>query len=132
MIWANYDVAGNDQTSQEVDLSCNYLGTMLMNIVGAPLSDYQKAQLSLREALPAINTTGYCDADGIWYLSEAARNSVEGMSQAGADATEARRRLSLMQYLKLFDHGDGIFTKTLQSAANETDPNLDPGTTKIK
>ena len=132
VIWANYDVAGNDQTSQEVDLSCNYLGTMLMNIVGAPLSDYQKAQLSLREALPAINTTGYCDADGIWYLSEAARNSVEGMSQAGADATEARRRLSLMQYLKLFDHGDGIFTKTLQSAANETDPNLDPGTTKIK
>ena len=43
-----------------------------------------------------------------------------------------RRDLSLIQYLKLFGHGDGIFIKTLQSAANETDPNLAPGTTKIK
>ncbi|OUP10520.1 LTA synthase family protein [Collinsella sp. An2] len=131
VIWANYDVAGSDQTSQELDLSTNYLGTMLMNVIGAPLTDYQKAQLSLREALPAINTTGYCDSNGTWHLSEAAQNT-DGMSQAGIDATEARRRLSYMQYLKLFDHGEGIFTKTLQSAANETDPNLDPGTTKIK
>lgn len=47
-------------------------------------------------------------------------------------AAKAREDLAKMQYLKLFDHGDGVYTKTLQGAANETNPNLAPGTTKIK
>ncbi len=136
VIWANYDVAGRDQESTTKDISVNYLGSYLMDLIGAPLTDYQKAALAVQTDLPAINTTGFCDSTGTWYLSDAATTAAT--DDAGAQAAEAvraikaRQDLSLMQYLKLFDHGDGIFTKTLQGAANETDPNLDPGTTKIK
>ena len=129
VIWANYDLAGSSQTSETQDVSSNFLGALMMDLIGAPLTDYQKAQLALRSEMPAINATGYEDKDGTWYLTG---TSGDGLSAAGVAATEARRNLSKMQYLMLFGHGDGIFTKTLQSAANETDPNLAPGTTKIK
>ena len=56
IIWANYDVAGCDQTSETDDLSTNYLSTQLMQLIGAPLTDYQKAHVTLRESLPAINS----------------------------------------------------------------------------
>ncbi len=56
IIWANYDVAGCDQTSEVDDLSTNYLSTQLMQLIGAPLTDYQKAHMTLRESLPAINS----------------------------------------------------------------------------
>ena len=69
IIWANYDVAGCDQTSEVDDLSTNYLSTQLMQLIGAPLSDYQKAHMTLRESLPAINSVGYEDASLRWALS---------------------------------------------------------------
>ena len=62
IIWANYDVAGCNQTSEVDDLSTNYLSTQLMQLIGAPLTDYQKAHMTLRESLPAINSVGYEDA----------------------------------------------------------------------
>ena len=69
IIWANYDVAGCDQTSEVDDLSTNYLSTQLMQLIGAPLTDYQKAHMTLRESLPAINSVGYEDASLRWALS---------------------------------------------------------------
>ena len=130
VIWANYDVAGNSQTSENIDTSINYLGALMKQLIGAPLTDYEKAQLTTRESMPAINTTGFCDARGTWYLT--GTNADETTTEAGDAAVNTRYDLSMIQYLKLFGHGDGIFTKTLQGAANETDPNLAPGTTKIK
>ncbi len=130
-IWANYDVAGRTQESETVDISSNFLGAYLLDLIGAPLSDYQKAQLSLRDVMPAINVVGYQDSTGTWLLSESASQSTESMSDAAAAATKAREDLAKMQYLKLFDHGDGFYTKTLQSAANETNPNITPGTTNV-
>ena len=130
VIWANYDVAGNSQTSENIDTSINYLGALMKQLIGAPLTDYEKAQLAARESMPAINTTGFCDARGTWYLTGTSAD--ETTTEAGDAAVNTRYDLSLIQYLKLFGHGDGIFIKTLQSAANETDPNLAPGTTKIK
>lgn len=137
IIWANYDVAGNDQTSADDDMSTNYLGTELMNLIGAPLTDYQKAQLVLRQALPAINTTGFLDSAGSVYLS-----SVKSDDGASSDpsmpastlqqALEARLQYSQIQYYELFGDGKDVYTKLHQSAANETDPNLAPGTTQIK
>lgn len=104
-----------------------------MNLIGAPLSDYQKAQLSLRESMPAINIIGYQDSNGSWYLTGTDTSGDGGsLSDALAAASKAREDLAKMQYLKLFDHGDSVFTKTLQGAANETNPNLAPGTTKIQ
>ena len=65
-IWANYDIAGNDQISLRDDLSTNALGAKLMEIIGAPLTDYQKATLAVRSEVPAINSVGYRGADGLW------------------------------------------------------------------
>lgn len=128
IIWANYDVAGNDQTSEVDDLSVNYLGAKLMEVIGAPLSTHQKALMSLREALPAINTTGFEDADGTWYLT----GDDTGDTLAAQAANAARKDYAIMQYYEMFYDGKSIYTKRKQSAANETDPNLDPGTTQIK
>ena len=100
-----------------------------MNLIGAPLTDYQKAQLALRESMPAINMIGYQDQTGAWHLSSAAD---EPATEAFSAAQKAREDLAKMQYLKLFDHGDSVYTKTLQGAANETNPNLAPGTTNVK
>ena len=47
-------------------------------------------------------------------------------------ALEARMQYAQIQYLELFGDGKDVYTKQHQSAANETDPNLAPGTTKIK
>lgn len=128
IIWANYDVAGNSQTSEVDNLSVNFLGSKLMEVIGAPLSTYQKALLSLREALPAINTTGFQDSTMRWYLSN--QSEADGNTSLQA-AIDARNDYATMQYYELFYDGKSIYTKRKQSAANETDPNLDPGTTKI-
>ena len=131
IIWANYDVAGSSQTSHEEDLSSNYLSSELMNLIGAPLTDYQKAHLSLRQSLPALNSVGYEDAQGRWLLSSS--KSDETYSDTIAAACEkARSDYHAMQYYMMFGNGKDIYTKHYQDAANETDPNLAPGTTKIK
>lgn len=135
-IWANYDVAGNNQDSQIDDLSTNYLGTEMMNIIGAPLTDYQKAQITLRRDLPAINTTGYLDSAHTIYLSSTKSDNnasdVPGMETTLQKALEARSEYAQIQYYELFGDGKNVYTKLRQSAANETDPNLAPGTTQIK
>ena len=131
IVWANYDVAGRAQDGTETDTSSNYLGSMLMNLIGAPMSDYQKAHMTLREAMPAVNATGYEDRNLQWYL---ASQNAEGaaLTPAETDADTAHADLAKMQYYKLFGNGKDVYTKHAQSAANETDPNLAPGTTKVK
>ena len=65
-IWANYDVAGTSGMTS-ADVSVNFLGATLLETIGAPLSDYQKAQLQLSEQLPLVNANGYMASDGTWY-----------------------------------------------------------------
>lgn len=128
IIWANYDVAGCNQTSEVDDLSTNYLSTQLMQLIGAPLTDYQKAHMTLRESLPAINSVGYEDASLRWALS----SNVTGDDAEAAAATKAREDYAKMQYYEMFRDGKNVYTEHFQTEANETDPNLAPGTTKIK
>lgn len=131
IIWANYDVAGNSQTSHEEDLSSNYLSSELMKLIGAPLTDYQKAHLTLRQSLPALNSVGYEDSQDRWLLSSS--KSDEAYNDTIAAACEkARSDYHAMQYYMMFGDGKDVYTKHCEDAANETDPNLAPGTTKIK
>lgn len=130
IIWANYDVAGNDQTSQVDDLSSNYLAAKLMQLIGAPMTNYEKAQIVIRRDLPAINATGYENRNGVWELATAVVD--EAADEAAKSADEAKANLATMQYYQMFKDGKSIYTKHFQAAANETNPNLDPGTTKIK
>lgn len=133
IVWANYDVAGRDQESKVDDLSINYLGSSMMDLIGAPMTNWEKAHITLREALPAINATGFEDKSLRWYLSSAATKPEDyPAGSAAAEAIEARSDLAKMQYFMMFRDGKDIYAKTFQAAANETDPNLAPGTTKIK
>ena len=70
LIWANYDVAGNDQVSAVQETSPSYLGAMLKNMIGAPLTDYERASLGARLAMPSVSLMGYEAADGTWCAAE--------------------------------------------------------------
>ena len=105
----------------------------MMNLIGAPMTNWEKAHITLREVLPAINATGFEDKSLRWYLSSAATKPEDyPAGSAAAEAIEARSDLAKMQYFMMFRDGKDIYAKTFQAAANETDPNLAPGTTKIK
>ena len=121
-VWANYDVAGNAQTSQQIDTSTNYLAALMMQAIGAPLTESQEAELALRKQLPLVNVIGYQGADGVWHLNGQEDDSL---------ATELYNQLWAMQYRALFDNGEPVFTLSQQTEANETNPNLAPGTTAV-
>ena len=69
-IWANYDIAGVEQKSSVQDASADMLGAMTLNLIGAPLSSYEKARVMEREGIVAINAFGYLGADGVWYAPD--------------------------------------------------------------
>ena len=91
IVWANYDVAGREDM-QMTNLSTNFLAAEALHAVGAPLTTYQQAQLSLREDLPIINLIGYCDVDGTW------RSQGED-----SPSRPARQDLALLQHRHLFE-----------------------------
>lgn len=70
LMWANYDVEGNAQNSMQLDLSADVMGSLALGAIGAPLNDYQKAQLSANKHIKAMNPHGYLGADGIWYTPD--------------------------------------------------------------
>ena len=130
VIWANYDVAGNDQVSEEQDISVNYLNALLMEVIGAPLSDYQKALLAIQEDLPLVTSVLYADSDMTLYLKGTDVDEDDG--QEAVSAADAWVDLWNMQYYQMFYDGKDVFTSNYQDEPNETDPNEDPGTTLIK
>ena len=88
IIWANYDVAGNNQTSTYRDTSVDVLGTIMLNAIGAPVNDYQASQLAVNQQILATNLNGYLGADGTWYTPE----------QQGPYA-DLYHKMSLVEYL---------------------------------
>lgn len=62
-LWANYDIP----EAEGVELSLNYLSTLLMVTANLPLTGYQKFLSELQEVAPVINTVGIRDAQGNWY-----------------------------------------------------------------
>ena len=89
LVWANYDVAGQDQKSEARDLSVDNFAAQVLSAVGAPLTDYQKAQLATGEDILATNLHGYLGADGVWYAAE----DEEGPYRAAYD------KMALVEYL---------------------------------
>lgn len=65
-LWANYDVAGRAQTSTRVDASASNVVALALDAIGAPLSDYQKAQVMAYDEVPALSLAGVRDAEGAW------------------------------------------------------------------
>ena len=62
-IWANYDI--KEQT--DVDISINYLSTLLMKTAGLELSEYQDYLWEIHEQLPVVTANFYMDTDGNIY-----------------------------------------------------------------
>ena len=62
-IWANYDIE-----EKEIDkLSANYLSTLVLDVAGVELTEYNKYLLNLSQTLPVIDTVGYIDAQGNYF-----------------------------------------------------------------
>ncbi|MBQ6410537.1 MAG: LTA synthase family protein, partial [Atopobiaceae bacterium] len=86
VIWANYDVAGNDQVGAVLDTSTGFLSSMLLDYMGAPLTSYQKAKLLLQRSVPAVFAYGYLTSDGSWHALN--------------ESMEPRDDLARIQYLE--------------------------------
>lgn len=105
IVWANYDVAGNDQVSEFSDVSASFLASEVLQKIGAPLTDFQKAHLELRRVLPEISAACYEDAEGTWHLPGV---------DSGVEATDkARADFATLQYYRLFRDGKDIYCSHL-------------------
>lgn len=67
IIWANYDLGV--ETEQNLDMSVNYLGAHLLQLLGIQ-NEYTGYLLNLAKEIPVINTVGYQTADGNWHELE--------------------------------------------------------------
>lgn len=113
VVWANFDIAGCDQVSEVDDVSASFLASEVAQLIGAPLTSFQKAHIELRRALPEISAACYEDAAGGWFLPNV---------DCGIDATDqARADFATMQFYDLFRDGQGIYSSQLQD-----EPNVDP------
>ena len=65
-LWANYDVVGCEQVSERVDASAANVVALALHALGAPLTDYQKAQVVAYDEVPAMSVMGVRDASGTW------------------------------------------------------------------
>ena len=66
MIWANYDI----DEAEGIDISANYLSSLLMDTAGLKKTAYQDYLTSLREQLPVL-TANYCyDEEGNFYSAD--------------------------------------------------------------
>ena len=103
IVWANYDVAGTDETRWE-QASTSTLGAVMADAVGAPLTTYQKAAMGARLEMPAINLFAYEDNQGFWHNSlptEEAENPMPAEAvYAYERANDAFEKLSRVQYLE--------------------------------
>lgn len=70
VIWANYDVAGNAQENDKQFTAASSLASHMLDVIGAPLTDFQKAQIILGEKLPGVSHYTTLGPDGNWYFPD--------------------------------------------------------------
>lgn len=63
VIWANYDIP---EATVE-DISSNYLSTLLLQVAGLEMTDYNEYLAALYQELPVIDSVGYKGRDGNYY-----------------------------------------------------------------
>ena len=94
-LWANYDIP----EAEGVELSLNYLSSLLVDTANLPMTGYQKFLTRLRETVPAVNTVGILDAGGTWY----------GENEAlPADLEEAIETYKVLLYNNIFDKSNRL------------------------
>lgn len=63
VIWANYDIP----EAQIEKMSSNYLSTLLLQVAGLELTDYNRFLAAMYQEIPVINTVGYIDSQDNYY-----------------------------------------------------------------
>ena len=103
VIWNNYDVPKDETVGLT---SVNYLGAMLVEEAGLPLSGYQKFLLNQQKTIPALAAGAYIDRNGTYH------------SWAGLDQDEENRGkindYNTLEYNHLIDgknRADEVFQK---------------------
>ena len=59
-IWTNYDIPEKEVPA----ISLNFLSTLVMQVAGLPMTEYQMYLSDLYELYPVVTTMGICDKDG--------------------------------------------------------------------
>lgn len=67
VVWANYDVGGYAPKNADEEISLDMLAARTLDAIGAPTTDYQAAQLDIRNSIRALSTKSYLGADNKWY-----------------------------------------------------------------
>ena len=62
-IWCNYDI----EEAYYDSISVNYLSTLAMEVAGVEMPAYNQYLSKLYGTLPAVNSLGYKDAEGLWH-----------------------------------------------------------------
>lgn len=114
LIWANYDVAGSESLDSDQDLSTNYLGAVLMDAIGAPMTDYEKANMAMHDHITAINVIGYEAEDGTFCYAE-----------EGDPDYSYYQDLEKMQYMTFFDYERENGLWLMSTSPGVTDPKED-------
>ena len=65
IIWTNYP-----SETKEEDISCNYLGSSILEKAGVQITEYEQFLANLKEELPIIGVGAVCDKDGNWYTMD--------------------------------------------------------------
>ncbi len=89
IIWSNYDL--NAEAEAPSDVSLNYLGGIVMDLAGIPLTPFQMWQKDLIAEYPTINAFSYTDASGVLN------------SAAGINKLPMLNTLSQIQYNLIID-----------------------------
>lgn len=89
-IWANYEIAGYRE-SKISESSPSLLAPQILNTIGAPLTDYQKAVLGASNGVASLSQEGYLGIDGIWY-------AVNDMKSAYATTIDKWRRVQYLEF----------------------------------
>lgn len=111
-IWANYDI----EEADGMEISTNYLGTLLMQTAGLELSDYQEYLWTIHEKLPVITANFYKDADGNLYACNDASDRSDEPSDAvdGGEIPASYQNLlddyASLQYNHLFDEANRVMS----------------------
>ena len=90
VLWANYDIP----EAQNVNISMNYLSTLLLQQTNLPLSGYQTFLADLMEEVPVIHATGYWTAEGTYAKSA---------DQLPGNLGELVNRYAILQYNNIGD-----------------------------
>ena len=63
VIWANYDIP--EATVEQI--SANYLSTLLLQVAGLQMTEYNEYLAALYQEVPVVDTIGYRGKDGVCY-----------------------------------------------------------------